>query len=887
VTASSAELYDLFLTLAPMRLSAARDALLDDDEPRRTVRLASALLPLAVDALLLGADGVADLARAVAESAPASNEGAAAAVDALEASASALGSGDESGARIDESALKRHAEALRGGAAPAAARSRAPQAGPTSDERDWVPQVAEEMVGAFLDECNERVDALAEKLLVLEQQRDDKELISALFRDLHTLKGSSAFAGLARMNRVAHAAEDLVAQLRSGERIADRPVVDALLAALDALRAILERAQRRAAIDVDVAPVLHALRHPAAASAASIAASLEAPEARDPTGDGGGRSAAPAKVGQGGAGTLRIEFEKVDLLLNLVGELVLARGRLAAAAERHATVPQELAQLRRQLLIALDGRGDGERLLPRHAGAVTWTTHATSSRSIAEDLQRTERVLGESYGDLDGGLTSLGQALGQLRDQVMKLRMVPITRLFTKYQRTVRELSHKLGKEVRVELQGADTELDKVLVERLDDPLLHLVRNAIDHGIESPEVRTAAGKPPVGTLQLIARQRGGSILVAIRDDGAGMDARTLKARAIEKGILDEATAAAMPDREAFELIFRAGFSTAQQVSDVSGRGVGMDVVRQAIAALKGTVVVESQKGHGTTIELRLPLTLAIGQVLAVRVGAEVVAIPLDAVVSTSAVDPAALEVVADSSTIRVAGRLVPVVDLAGTLGLDRSADLAGGAAAYVVVVDVGGELFGLLVQQLLGRHEVVLKSLGALLSNAPFVAGATLVDDRVLLLIDLVAVTSAASGAHAHGFLAPAAAAPRPSNGKHVLVVEDSDLVREGIRRAFEARGFEVTVAADGAEALEITRTREFDAVTTDIVMPRVDGYELARTLRADPRYARVPLVMLTSKDARIDQLRGLDAGADAYLAKPVDAGDLVRQIEALLARTK
>jgi len=470
---------------------------------------------------------------------------------------------------------------------------------------------------------------------------------------------------------------------------------------------------------------------------------------------------------------------------------------------------------------------------------------------------------------------------------VMKLRMVPIARLFTKYQRTVRELSHQLGKEVRVELQGADTELDKVLVERLDDPLLHLVRNSIDHGIEAPDVRAAAGKPRAGTLQLIARQRGGSILVAIRDDGAGMDARLLKARAVEKGILDEAAAAAMPDREAFELIFRPGFSTAERVSDVSGRGVGMDVVRQGIAALKGTVVVESQKGHGTTIELRLPLTLAIGQVLAVRVGGEAVAFPLDAVVSTSAVDAATMEVVADTSTIRVAGRLVPVIDLADVLGLDRTTDLAGGSAAYVVVVDVGGDLFGLLVQQLLGRHEVVLKSLGALLSNAPFVAGGTLVDDRVLLLIDLVAVTAAASGARAHGFVAPRQAAARPSNGKHVLVVEDSDMVREGIRRAFEARGFEVTTAADGAEALDLAKARVFDAVTTDIVMPRVDGYELARMLRADPRYARVPIVMLTSKDARIDELRGLDAGADAYLTKPVDAGDLVRQTEALLARVK
>jgi len=207
----------------------------------------------------------------------------------------------------------------------------------------------------------------------------------------------------------------------------------------------------------------------------------------------------------------------------------------------------------------------------------------------------------------------------------------------------------------------------------------------------------------------------------------------------------------------------------------------------------------------------------------------------------------------------------------------------------VVVIDVGGELFGLLVQQLLGRHEVVIKPLGALLAAAPFVAGATLVDDRVLLLIDLVAVTAASAGTAGHQptwhaeALAPARTGP--SQGKRILIAEDSDTVREGMRRAFEARGFEVTVAVDGREALELARRGTFDAVSTDVMMPNLDGYELTRALRSDPRYASIPIVMLTSKDARIDQLRGLDAGADAYLTKPADAGEIVRQVEALLAR--
>ena len=901
---SSPELYDLFLVLAPMRLGAARGALDAGLQGERRSQLAAALTPFAVDALLLGADGLADLARAIVDASGGEPASLTAAIEVLEASATALGGGDESGARVDESALKRRAADLRahlpgdgaptaelaGGGRPAPDRSvrhEGTTGAANDDGGEWAPDLAEDMVGAFLDECHERIDGLAEKLLLLEERGDDAELISALFRDLHTLKGSSAFAGLARMNRVAHAAEDLVAELRTGHRSVDRAVVDALLAALDVLRAILERAQRRAPIDVDPTRVLVRLRNPAAPArdggdhlaspldlagdpeqAATIDRSEAAPDAaqREP---GAALSTATAgRAAQAGAGTLRIEFEKVDLLLNLVGELVLAKSRLTGAAERHASIPQDLAQLRRLFTHALDPR------------------KATVSHPLIEDLQRTERVLGEAHVDLDGGLANLGLALGQMRDQVMKLRMIPIARLFTKYQRTVRELSHKLGKEVRVELEGADTELDKVLVERLDDPLLHLVRNAIDHGIERPHAREAAGKARVGVLRLRARQRGGSIVVAIHDDGAGMDAAKLKARAVEKALITETEADAMTEREAFDLIFAPGFSTASAVSDVSGRGVGMDVVREAIARLKGTIVVESQKGVGSTIELRLPLTLAITQVLAARVGGESIAIPLDAVVSARAVTPGDLEALADTSTLRAFGRLVPIIDLTRTLGLDPTADLAQAASAYVVIVDASGELFGLLVQQLLGRHEVVIKSLGPLLLDAPFVAGATLVDDRVLLLLDLVAVTTAAK-AGGHPAVIPQAApeARAASRGKKILIAEDGDTVREAIRRAFEARGYHVTTAVDGVEALALARAQRFDAITTDVVMPNLDGYELTRALRADPVHAAVPIVMLTSKDTRIDELRGLDAGADAYVTKPVDSGDLVRRVEALLAR--
>ncbi|MEB2310371.1 MAG: response regulator [Sorangiineae bacterium] len=892
----SSELYELFLALAPARIDAARAAL-DGPAQDRARELEAALVPFAVDATLLGAAGPAELARAVAAAESADPARLRGSLDALERAARSLGEADASGARVDETALRELARALTReqpepapapsppraappspapGSAPATAR---PPAGPSAleaedpGELDWAPELEEDMLAAFLDECVERLDGLGERLLVLEERGTDRELIGEIFRDLHTLKGSSAFAGLKKMNRVAHRAEDLIGELRDGKRACDRGLIDLLLETLDVLRQILERARARAPIDVDARDLLRRLADPSRARATPPSASAALPASPDPAGAAASPTpAAPDRQARAPAATsaaqatLRIEFEKVDLLLNLVGEVVLARGRLTAAAESQGALLREMSHLRK-----------------RFAAAAL----AGSQAPLVEELQRTERVLGETFGDLDAGVSALGLAVGQLRDNVMKLRMVPIARLFTKYQRAVRELSHKLGKEVHVVLEGAETELDKVLVERLEDPLLHLVRNSVDHGIEPPDARVAAGKSRSGTVRLAASQRGGQIIVTISDDGGGMDPARLRAKAVQQGLLTEAEAAASSDRESLELIFRAGFSTAARVSDVSGRGVGMDVVRDAITKLKGSIDLDSTLGAGTTMVLRLPLTLAITQVLAVRVGGELVAIPLDAVVSAQSVGEGEPERVADGECLRVGGRLVPIIDLAAVLGLEEAEELGDAHDASVVIVEVGSVELGLRAQQVLGRHEVVIKSLGPLLTGAPCAAGATLIGDRVLLVIDLVEVARRAREPGAAPPRPRLRAAPSAPRRARILVAEDSELIREAIRRELEAAGFEVVAAEDGAAALEAARERLFDAVSTDVMMPRMDGYELTRALRADPRYRDVPIVMVTSKDARLDSMRGYDAGADEYLNKPASASELVRIIDSLLARRR
>jgi two-component system chemotaxis sensor kinase CheA len=873
---TSAEQYELFLTLAGARIAAARVGLEATDAREREETLTDALVPLAVDAALLGVDGLRELSLAVARSSQAPVDKLEAALAELEHAIEELSHGDESGARVDESRLRQLAKELGGGAkanpARASAAGEAPRAAlsttPVSDDADsiWQPSLAEDMLAAFLDECVERTDSLAERLLRLEQNAGDRELVSEIFRDLHTLKGGSAFAGLTKMNRVAHKAEDLMGELREGRRHVDRALVDLLLEALDALRAIVNKARAGHRIDVDVTDLLARLANPSLPKAAISAASTALPAVTAPGAATTATATAtatttttPAAQGQS---TLRIEFEKVDHLLNLVGEVVLARGRLNSASEVQSSILHEVGGVRKRLTAQL-----------QNGSAVV----------LNDELERLERVLRETFAEVEMGLGGLALAVGQLRDTVMKLRMVPIARLFSKYQRTVRELGSKLGKEIVVELVGAETELDKVLVERLEDPLLHLVRNAADHGIEPPDERVRAGKPAQGRVVLSASQSGAQIVVSIRDDGRGLDPEKLKHKALEKGLISADEAATLDVDQAYQLIFRAGFSTAEQISDVSGRGVGMDVVREAITRLKGDIRIRSEVGKGTTLELSLPLTLAITQVLTARSGGELIAIPLDAVVSAQTIEPGDLERIATGTCIRVGPSLIQLVDLAQVLGLSGGASLGDEQNAAVVIVRAGGGELALSVQQVLGRHEVVIKALGSLLAAAPCAAGAALIGERMVLVVDLLDVAARSlSNKPTEPRVRPRAVSRTRAK---VLVAEDSPLIRDAIRRELSRAGFEVTVAEDGEQALELARHTQFDAVSSDVMMPKMDGYELVRALRQEPRYRQIPIVMVTSKDARIDAMKGYDAGADAYLAKPAEADELVRTLDALLRK--
>jgi two-component system chemotaxis sensor kinase CheA len=754
---------------------------------------------------------------------------------------------------------------------PAPATGRAAPPAPPSASRAWIPHVDDDMVELFFDEIDQRIEDLAMKLLEMEQKPDDPESVRDIFRDLHTIKGSSAMVGLEPLHRIAHAAEDLVGHLRDGQRRVDGAVIDALLAALDALRDIAPVARQRQILDADLGPILDRLREPHA----------------QPAGEGDDPGATAPASRPGGAGapgsapratdtrpTIRVDFDKLDRLMNLVGELVLGRDGLRGALQSLGAISGELAAGQRSAARVADDRGALARL--------------------RNELSRIDRVLGDISIDLEGATDRMDAASAALREQVMKLRMVPVRGVLRKHHRTVRDLAAALGKRVRLELSGEDTELDKVLVESLDEPLMHLVRNAVDHGIEPPEERLRLGKPIEGVIRIGASHQGNQVLIRVEDDGRGLDPARLRARARERNLLGSAEPGvidALDDRQALALIFRPGFSTAATVSAISGRGVGMDAVRQTIVTeLKGAIDIEAEPGRGTAFLLRLPLTLAIIQVLLARAGGEILAIPLDSVVRTVACTPEHIRHVQNREVLAVQGRSVPLVRLEQVLGLEP--DLyADPEQRAVVLTDVRGERFGLVCDHLLGKKEIVIKSLGPLLARVPCAAGATLLGDRCALILDVPAVVDlAARGAPAHPAPRGAPARPAAAAGAdraeplHILLAEDSDAVRATLRQMLVNAGYRVTAVRDGLEALEAAGRERYDLVSTDVMMPRMDGYELTRALRARPEYEDTPILMITSRGERIDRVRGFDAGVDEYMTKPHERALLIDVVRKLLA---
>jgi len=751
--------------------------------------------------------------------------------------------------------------------------------------------IMRQLRATFKMEAKEHIQAMNRVLLALEDDppEDERaELLKEIFREAHSLKGSAGAADVPEIEGVAHRLESVFSVAKSGDLELTSDLCDVLYEGIDAAEVIVATTMEGEAHGLDL-PTLH--RRLDAAEEGRVIAPADGPgqeasevEALEPQGtvedDGGAGQAAGAAAGggrrRGGQGlaqgteeSIRVSTDKLDSLMTQAGELMVAGLKIdqrlkELEAVTHATEDwnREWLKIRAAHSQLLHENGD-ERIRP-----------------LLRFLNENERVLKELAGevsDLWRGLSRdallLSRVTSDVSEEVMKVRMLPIATVLNIFPRMVRDLARQKEKDVDLVIEGAETELDRNVLEEIKDPLVHLVRNAVDHGIEKPDEREAAGKPRVGTVTVRAYQKGSNIVVEVSDDGAGIDVEEVKRAALKSKVLPQEELEAISDEQAMQLIFASGVSTSKMITETSGRGVGMDVVRKNVEALHGHVDVDSTLGEGTITTLTLPLTLATTQELLVRVREQTFGIPISAVERIQRIEPESISTVEGKEAIIVNGQPISLVYLCDVLEMPKQEQaLDPNEKIPVVILGAGRWRIAFLVDAVVGQQESVVKSLGKQLARVRNVAGATILGTgQVIMTLNPSDLLKSARGAAGKTDIAARIARSQEQEEKRasVLVVDDALATRNLEKNILETVGYDVKVAADGVEALSILQSDGVcDVIISDVVMPNMDGFELTAAVREDAKLCNTPVILVTSLESTEDKERGLEVGADAYIVK-------------------
>jgi two-component system chemotaxis sensor kinase CheA len=749
-----------------------------------------------------------------------------------------------------------------------------------------VSDLARQLRAAFAAELPDRTGALERGLLALEEADGvaAARALADLYAAAYNLQGAARVVELADL---AHLAGALAAAFDAA-RQPDTPLAAAWFAAA-----------RRA---VATLPALAAAGHPGERPDGffDVLADLVAPPgtAFAPAPTPPAVSAPPPAVAppQGQAGeSVRVNVGKLDTLLAQTGELAVTRIRVGQRLAELTALRNALGDWQREwrasrrgraaLRQQLDGLG-GESGLARELAALLRAAERAEARAHDFGQQVAELAI-----RLRGDVAQLGLVAEGLADEVLAARLLPVASAFGPFERLVRDLSREQGKAIDLALAGGETEIDRTILERLRDPLMHMLRNAVDHGIESPEARIAAGKPATGRIGLAVANRGGAIEIVLADDGAGLDVARLRATAVRKGLLTAERAEALDEEAAFGLIFQPGFSTVPVATATSGRGVGMDVARDEVARLSGHIRVASAPGQGTTFTITAPLTLATTRAILVEQAGRTFAIPSAPIERTARVRASALVALEGRRAVLVEGRPVPVAELAELLLLPPPARPPDPRAwRSFIVLRQDERRVALLIDRLTGEQELVIKPLGWPLRRVRNVGGAAVLGSGetvpILNPADLLqgGLRLARAGARAGAVAGHERPAATVSRRRRVLVVDDSLTTRMLERGILEAAGYDTLVAGDGAEALGLLAREAVDLVISDVEMPNLDGFGLTAAIRRDERLRHLPVVLVTSLDDPEHRERGVSAGADAYLGKRTfDQGQLLDTIGRLL----
>ncbi|RVY16762.1 hybrid sensor histidine kinase/response regulator [Helicobacter pylori] len=780
----------------------------------------------------------------------------------------------------------------------------------------------QEIMEDFLIEAFEMNEQLDQDLVELEHNPEDLDLLNRIFRVAHTIKGSSSFLNLNILTHLTHNMEDVLNRARKGEIKITPDIMDVVLRSIDLMKTLLVTI-RDTGSDTnngkeneieEAVKQLQAITSQNLEGAKETSGTKEAPkevkeEIKEKTKEEVKANKTPTAENLTSDNPLA---DEPDLdYANMSAEEVeaeierLLNKRQEADKERRAQkkqeAKQEVAPTKETPKTETPKASKTE--TKAKAKADTEENKAPSigvEQTVRVDVRRLdhlmnligELVLGKNrliriYSDVeeryDGEkfleelnqvVSSISAVTTDLQLAVMKTRMQPVGKVFNKFPRMVRDLSRELGKSIELIIEGEETELDKSIVEEIGDPLIHIIRNSCDHGIEPLEERRRLNKPETGKVQLSAYNEGNHIVIKISDDGKGLDPVMLKEKAIEKGVISERDAEGMSDREAFNLIFKPGFSTAKVVSNVSGRGVGMDVVKTNIEKLNGIIEIDSEVGVGTTQKLKIPLTLAIIQALLVGVQEEYYAIPLSSVLETVRISQDEIYTVDGKSVLRLRDEVLSLVRLSDIFKVD--AILESNSDVYVVIIGLADQKIGVIVDYLIGQEEVVIKSLGYYLKNTRGIAGATVRGDgKITLIVDVGAMMDMAKSIKVNiTTLMNESESTKSKNSPSdyvVLAIDDSSTDRAIIRKCLKPLGITLLEATNGLEGLEMLKNGDKipDAILVDIEMPKMDGYTFASEVRKYNKFKNLPLIAVTSRVTKTDRMRGVESGMTEYITKP------------------
>ncbi|MFP6345892.1 chemotaxis histidine kinase/response regulator CheAY2 [Helicobacter pylori] len=781
----------------------------------------------------------------------------------------------------------------------------------------------QEIMEDFLIEAFEMNEQLDQDLVELEHNPEDLDLLNRIFRVAHTIKGSSSFLNLNILTHLTHNMEDVLNRARKGEIKITPDIMDVVLRSIDLMKTLLVTI-RDTGSDTNNGKeneIEEAVKQLQAITSQNLEGAKErtkeapqkevkeenkenkakAPTAENPASDNPLADEPDLDYANMSAEEVEAEIER---LLNKRQEADKER---RAQKKQEAKPKQEVAPKQEVTPTKEPPKTETPKAPKTETKAkVKADTEENKAPSIGVeqtvrvDVRRLdhlmnligELVLGKNrliriYSDVeeryDGEkfleelnqvVSSISAVTTDLQLAVMKTRMQPVGKVFNKFPRMVRDLSRELGKSIELIIEGEETELDKSIVEEIGDPLIHIIRNSCDHGIEPLEERRRLNKPETGKVQLSAYNEGNHIVIKISDDGKGLDPVMLKEKAIEKGVISERDAEGMSDREAFNLIFKPGFSTAKVVSNVSGRGVGMDVVKTNIEKLNGIIEIDSEVGVGTTQKLKIPLTLAIIQALLVGVQEEYYAIPLSSVLETVRISQDEIYTVDGKSVLRLRDEVLSLVRLSDIFKVD--AILESNSDVYVVIIGLADQKIGVIVDYLIGQEEVVIKSLGYYLKNTRGIAGATVRGDgKITLIVDVGAMMDMAKSIKVNiTNLMNESENTKSKNSPSdyiVLAIDDSSTDRAIIRKCLKPLGITLLEASNGLEGLEMLKNGDKtpDAILVDIEMPKMDGYTFASEVRKYNKFKNLPLIAVTSRVTKTDRMRGVESGMTEYITKP------------------